>query len=165
MVIKGRAGETTRGSLWAEEEEPGQMEGPKNPKDAAELRESVPTPGSAELLRALIIPIFQMRQVRLRKAHPSDRWRRWGWDGTQVYQVTMPTPRPPPHSHHEFQVSMTMTTHHYHTAAVITPTMASTTVTAHPTTLITLTNTRFPVPGTCSSFLSLGSPILRTCEQ
>lgn len=48
MVIKGRAGKTTRGSLWAEEEEPGQMEGPKNPKDAAELRESVP-PGSAGL--------------------------------------------------------------------------------------------------------------------
>lgn len=49
MVIKGRAGKMTRGSLWAEEEEPGQMEGPKNPKDAAKLRESVSTPGSAGL--------------------------------------------------------------------------------------------------------------------
>lgn len=115
------------------------------------------TQGALNSRRAIIIPIFQMRQVRLRKAHTGDRWRRWGWDGTQVYQVTMPTPQPPPHSHHEFQVSVTMTAHHHHTAAVITPTMASTTMTAtvtvHPTTLITLTTTRFPVPDTCSSCL------------
>lgn len=51
MMIKGRAGKTTGGSLWAEEEEPGQMERSKNPK-ARELGESVPTPGSAELPRS-----------------------------------------------------------------------------------------------------------------